>query len=467
MAITVPIITEFDSKAIKLAERRFKQFGREASQVGDSIKKAMLPAAAAVGALAVAGFSAVKAAVEDQAASAELARQLKITTKATDAQVASVEKFVEQLSLATGVSDSELRPALAKLVRVTGSVSKSQKLVNTALNIAAATGKPLSAVTDALSRAYGGNVKALARLDPALKALITKTTTADEAVAMMSKRYDGAAAAAADTYAGRLRRVRVALEEAQEAIGYALLPILEKLVRFITNRVVPYVQKLIDVMNEKGLAGAAKTAARDVGNFIQDLDGWQGALFDFTAAVVILTGAIKGLLIANSVAGAFSALAGALTAVGGVLGGGFAITAGAVATAFVSILATVAAFIGLMRSEQKPIFLEYLKNTAKLIANAFILIYNTAIDTINLLPKLANFAIPGFNPVGTLGGKMPYFDYTYGAGDFQYGTGAGSFRRADEMKTQIVIQAGIGDPASIGREVQKVLDAQTRRSGGK
>jgi hypothetical protein len=466
MAITVPIVTQFDSKAIKLAERRFKQFGREASQVGDSIKKAMLPAAAAVGALAVAGFSAVKAAVEDQAASAELARQLKATTKATDAQVASVEKFVEQLSLATGVSDSELRPALAKLVRVTGSVAKSQKLVNTALDISKATSKPLSAVTDALSRAYGGNVKALARLDPALKKLITKTTTADQAVEMMSKRYKGAAAAAADTYAGRLDRVRVALDEAQEAIGYALLPILEKLIRFITNRVMPYMQKLIDVMNEKGLAGAAKTAARDVGNFIKNLDGWQGALFDFTAAVVILTGAIKGLLIANSVAGAFSALAGALTAVGGVLGGGFAVTAGLVATAFLSILATVAALVSIFRSEQKPIFIEYLMNTAKLIANAFILIYNTVIDTINLLPKLANFAIPGFNPVGTLGGKMPYFDYTYGASN-NTSTSPAAFRYAEQAQSQIIIQSGIGDPVAIGREVQKVLDAQSRRSGGK
>jgi hypothetical protein len=120
-----------------------------------------------------------------------------------------------------------------------------------------------------------------------------------------------------------------------------------------------------------------------------------------------------------------------------------------------------------MRSKDKPAFLEYLKNTAKLIANAFILIYNTVIDTINLLPKLANFAIPGFNPVGTLGGKMPYFDYTYGAGDFSYGGGAGSFRQADQAKSQIIIQTGIGDPAAIGREVQRVLDAQSRRSGGK
>jgi hypothetical protein len=465
MAITVPIITEFDSKAIKLAERRFKQFGREASKVGDSIKTAMLPAAAAVGALAVAGFSAVKAAVEDQAASAELARQLKVTTKATDAQVASVEKFVEQLSLATGVADSDLRPALAKLVRVTSSVSKSQKLVNTALDIAAATGKPLSVVTDALSRAYGGNVKALARLDPALRSLITKTTTADEAVAMMSKRYDGAAAAAADTYAGRLQRIKVALDEAQEAIGYALLPILEKLIRFITNRVVPYMQKLINSFNELGVAGAAKVATRDVGTFIRNLDGWKGVIFDFTAALTALTIALKGLLLAKDVAGAFTALASAMSAVGGILGGGFAITAGMVATAFLSILATVAALVGLLRSKDKPAFLEYLKNTAKLIANAFILIYNTVIDTINLLPKLANIVLPG-SPVGTVGGKMPYFDYTFGAGDFQYGSGAGSFRQADQAN-QIIIQTGIGDPAAIGREVQRVLDANNRRTGNR
>jgi hypothetical protein len=465
MAITVPIITEFDSKAIKLAERRFKQFGREASKVGDSIKTAMMPAAVAVGALAVAGFSAVKAAVEDQAASAELARQLKVTTKATDAQIASAEKWVETLSLATGTADSDLRPALAKLVRVTGSVTKAQKLVKTALDASKATGKPLSVVTDALSRAYGGNVKALAKLDPALKKFITKTTTADQAVEQMSKRFNGSAAAAAETYAGRLQIVRNALDEAQEAVGYALLPVLEKLIKFVTNRVVPYMQKLIDTMNEKGLSGAVKQAGRDMGKFVGKMDGWQGQVLDLAGAVTVLYVAVKALTITSAVAGAFSTLAGALTAVGGILGGGFAVTAGMVAGAFAIILVTVKELIGLLRSEQKPAFIEYLQNTAKLIANIFILIYNTIIDTINLLPKLTNFLLPG-NPVGTVGGKMDYFDYTYDATSPKYGSSAAEFRRADQNK-QIIIQTGIGDPAAIGREVQRVLDADKRRSGGK
>jgi hypothetical protein len=461
MAISVPIITEFDSKAIKLAERRFKQFGREASKVGDSIKTAMLPAAVAVGALAAAGFSAVKAAVEDQAASAELARQLKVTTKATDAQVASVEKFVEQLSLATGVADDDLRPSLAKLVRVTGSVSKSQKILGVALNVSKATGKSMAVVSDSLARAYGGNVKALARLDPALKKLITKTTTADEALALLSKRYDGAASEAAKTYAGRIAIVSNALNEAKEAVGYALLPILEKLIRFVTNRVVPYMQKLIDTMNEKGLSGAVKQAATDTGKFVQRLDGWQGQILDFAGAVTVLYVAVKSLTIASAVAGAFSAFAGALSAVGGILGGGFAVTAGAVAFAFASILITVKELIGLLRSEQAPVFIEYLKNTAKLIANAFILIYNTVIDTINLLPKLTNFLLPG-DPVGQVGGKMDYFDYTYDST-------AAPLRESTSKNRGVTVNFNgvVGDPVAVGITLQNLLDGAKRRTGGK
>ena len=87
MAINIPIITDFDSRGIKKAEKAFAEISKAGTKVGTSLKNALLPVGVALGGLAVAGAKFAMAAAEDQTSAALLARQLKVTTKATDAQV--------------------------------------------------------------------------------------------------------------------------------------------------------------------------------------------------------------------------------------------------------------------------------------------------------------------------------------------------------------------------------------------
>ena len=96
-------------------------------KMGAGLKKAALPAAAALGAIGYAAIGATKAAAEDAAAQDHLAGVLKRTAGATDAQVKATEDWISKTSLATGVADDELRPAMENLVGATHSVSKSQK----------------------------------------------------------------------------------------------------------------------------------------------------------------------------------------------------------------------------------------------------------------------------------------------------------------------------------------------------
>src|SRR4029077_12418900 len=98
------------------------------------LKKAALPAAAALAAIGVAAIDATKAAAEDAAAQEKLAGTLHRVAGANDAAVASTESFISKLSLATGVADDELRPAMAKLASATGSVSEAQKALQIALD---------------------------------------------------------------------------------------------------------------------------------------------------------------------------------------------------------------------------------------------------------------------------------------------------------------------------------------------
>jgi hypothetical protein len=235
MAINIPIISSLDTKGFDKAKREFQNLEGVGAKSAFALKKAALPAAAAVGALGVAAFDAAKGALEDAAAQAQLTQTIKKNTTATDAQISANEKWISTQGKLLGVADDELRPALAKLVTQTGSVTKAQELAALSMDIAAATGKPLAAVTDAVARAAGGNTKALAKLDPKLKGLIKDGLDAEGAMSVLADTFGGAATTKANTAQGQFQRLQLSLAETKETIGAALLPIIEKVLPVLTS----------------------------------------------------------------------------------------------------------------------------------------------------------------------------------------------------------------------------------------
>ena len=227
MAITIPIITDFNSRGIDSATRQFQKLETTGKKAGFAVRKAALPAGIALVALAAGAIDAANAAMQDQAAQDQLTRSLDKTTNATDGAIASVDAFITSTSNLTAVADDELRPALATLARGTGDLAQAQDGLKIALDISAATGKPLATVSAALSKAYAGNATALGKLDPHVKAMIKNGASADEVIAAMSSRFKGDAAASADTAAGRMKALGIAVDETKESIGAALMPIVE------------------------------------------------------------------------------------------------------------------------------------------------------------------------------------------------------------------------------------------------
>jgi hypothetical protein len=249
-----------------------KEVGGFADRVGEFGKKAAAAfAVAGAAALAYAGKLAVdgvKAAIEDEAAQLKLARALETATGATNAQIKAVEDQILKTSLATGVADDKLRPALQRLALATGDTEKAQKLLNLALDISTATGKPLEAVSNALGKAYEGNTTALGKLQVGLSSAELKTMDFESASARLSDLFGGAAAANADTFQGRIDRIKVAFDETKESIGAALLPIVEKLLGFITQTVLPAFSKLSDALSGSGEGLVARFTT--LGNYLRD-----------------------------------------------------------------------------------------------------------------------------------------------------------------------------------------------------
>jgi hypothetical protein len=217
------------------------------SKMADFGKKAAAAfAVAAAAAVAYAGklaIDGVKSAIADEQAQLRLASALKTATGATNAQIAATESYISKTQLAVGVSDDELRPSLQRLAVATGSVEKSQSLLNLALDVSRGTGKPLEAVVEALGKAYEGQSRKLGTLGIGLSAAELKTMSFQDVQEKLSNLYGGAAARNADTFQGRIDRLTQAFNEGKEAVGVALLPVIENLIGYVLNYGVPVINK--------------------------------------------------------------------------------------------------------------------------------------------------------------------------------------------------------------------------------
>ena len=227
MAINIPIISEFDGKGIKKAIAQFKQLETTGEKAQFAIKKAAVPAAAALAGLAVALGDATQAAMADAQEQAALALTLQNVTGAGAAQTAQVEKQISAMSRASGIADTEYRLALEALVRGTKDVGIAMKDMNLVMDISTATGMDSATVADALAKAYQGNFKALRTLSPEMATMIKDGATLNEVMDVLGGTFGGATANSAKTAAGKMKILKNNLEETKEAIGEALLPALE------------------------------------------------------------------------------------------------------------------------------------------------------------------------------------------------------------------------------------------------
>ena len=467
MAINIPIISDFDNKGIKKAEKAFTEIGKAGTKVGTSLKNALLPVGVALGGLAVAGAKFAMAAAEDEKSAALLARQLKVTTKATDAQVKATEDFILKMSLANGVADDELRPSLSKLVRGTKDITKAQKLLALSLDVSRGSGKSLSQVTDSISKALGGNMGALARLSPEVKQMVKDQKSLDEILQALGKTYKGAASTAADTFQGRMDRLKVAINETKESIGYALLPIFEKMVAFIQSRILPVIQKFVDSIGSQGLGKTLKDTSGQIFNWYREADGATGATLDFAAAVVTLGVAFKGLAIISGIASTISAISTAVGGLGTVSAGIGAAGLGTLTAAFGLLFINIAAVFGLLRDKEDFAYITAaVLDFTSTIANAFILMANAVVDAGNLVLKVGNFLSPG-NPFQEFG-KLDYFSMSRTTEVGNYGrapTVAQPNNYKDVGVTSITVNTGVGDKVAIAKEIADLLSLNQRRTG--
>ena len=360
--LKLSILADVDDlkKKLDTGSKEVEGFGGKLEKFGKVAAAAF--AAAAAAAVAYAGklaIDGVKAAIEDEAAQNRLANALKNVTGATEAQIASVEDQITALSLANGIADDELRPAFQRLATATGDLTQANSALTLALDISAATGKSVEAVSNALGKAYEGNTSSLARLGIGLSTAEIKTLGLDGTMKQLAETFGGAATVQANTLEGQIARLKVGFDEAKESVGAALLPIIQKMMDYIVNTFIPMLQK-------------AKAAAIDP--IIVAFKNNEEALRDLWSFIkTYLVPIFEGALV-NAIKAVGSTIAGIVNIIGAVVNG-----------------------------------IKSLANTAIDAINAIIRAYNAIpiLPNVSTIPRLSSGSSSGSS--GTVGGvQLPF-----------------------------------------------------------
>jgi hypothetical protein len=300
---------------LNTASKETESFGDKATAFGK--KAALAFAVAGTAALAFAA-DAVKAAAQDAKAQEVLAETIRATTNATAAQIKGVEEYITQTSIAIGVTDDQLRPAFSRLVRSTKDTEEAQRLLNLALDLSVAAGKPVETVANALGKAYDGNTTALGKLGLGLDANLLKSKDNEAIIKSLETTYGQFAEGAAETAAVKFERIRIATDEAKESIGAALLPVVEQLADYVLGTVVPNLDSFIKGLTGEGsLTEASENATDGAYKFGEQMRKVIKTVIELKEELKIVAGVLATIFVVSKIS---AAIAGTIALIKTVIG---------------------------------------------------------------------------------------------------------------------------------------------------
>jgi hypothetical protein len=348
-AVVARILTQYSDKGSKAAQKDINKLGKNIDGFAKKATKAFGLAALASAAFAAKiGKDAVQAAIADQKSQALLANTLRNTTGATKEAISGVEGYITSLQKQFNVVDDDLRPAMARLVGATGSITAAQTLMQTALDVSAKSGADLESSVGAIIKATSGQFKALKNLVPELSLATIKSKNVAKAFEEVNKASAGAAATRANTLEYRLKGLNIAYGEILETLGYALLPVIERFADKITKDVLPAIEKWV-ALNKDKLAASFQTAADFAVKFLAVAISFGDWVSNNMGLVKTMAALIAGMFVVGR-ASAFIIMIGQVTAAMALLRTTAA--GAAVATAFatggVSAIAGAVAVAGIL-----------------------------------------------------------------------------------------------------------------------
>ena len=216
MTIKLDIVSQYTDKGSKKAKKDLDGLTSTAKKLAGAFGVAF-----GIGAIKNFAVASIKAYAADEAAAKSLELQLINTGNAFATK--SVEDYIASLQKTFHVLDDNLRPAYQTLLTSTGSVLDTQKALNVALDVSAATGKDLQSVSQALAKGYNGQTTAIQRLGVGIDKATLASGDMNKILDILTGKFKGQASVAADTYQGKLNALAIASANVKEIIGKDLL----------------------------------------------------------------------------------------------------------------------------------------------------------------------------------------------------------------------------------------------------
>jgi len=485
LKLTLLADTKNLSDGLNRGGKEMESFSQTIGNVAEKALKAFALIGAAVGAAALA-FA--KAAAEEEQAANSLARTIEATTGATKAQIDEVHRYITATSLATGITDDQLRPAFERLVRSTKNVEDATKLMNLALDLSAATGKPLEVIANALGRAYDGNTTSLGRLGLGLDANLIKSKDFNAIYETLNKTFGEFSEQRSEEAIVKFQRLQVALDEAKEAVGAALLPAFEALGDWLLTEGVPRLNAFIaGLVGDNSLVAGYSIAEQASFNFGEDVRGLIKKLNDLKGVLISVGATLAAIWAVAKIEAAVVAVIGFInllikaynalkaSAVVAAIASRMAINPLAGAAAGTAVLAAVGlAAKAASDSDIKPAAtgLSYNQQREAQIAGS-----TSGLGGINVGGGgLTNFG-GGGSVTGGVSGSMPKLSIAPAPTLIEQVTeeqwlknmapgnrDVAAFRRREEAPVNITINGAI-DPASTARQIAEILNNEASITG--
>tara|TARA_R110002126_G_scaffold28226_1_gene93994 strand:- start:1586 stop:2974 length:1389 start_codon:yes stop_codon:yes gene_type:complete len=247
MAVSIPILSSFDNRGIKGAIREFKNLETTGQKAQFALKKAAVPAALALGALAAAAGKALAAGEAVSTANARIAqinKSMGLFGDETDAVTNRLVKLAEATAMQTGMDNLSIKATQAKLLtfanlaktagKVGGAFDRANKA---ALDMAAAGFGSAEGNAVQLGKALENPIKGIAALAKSgvtftdqekekIKTLVESNKML-EAQDMVLKAIEKQIGGTAEATANDTNKMKEGFKQFQQQLGLALLPVLQ------------------------------------------------------------------------------------------------------------------------------------------------------------------------------------------------------------------------------------------------
>lgn len=248
MAVSLPIVSEFNGKGIKKAIAEFKQLETTGQKAQFALKKAALPAAAAlaaVGGMAKLTIAAGEAAATSNARITQINESMGLFGSTTGEVNKRIIDYANATARATGVDQNQIKLAQAKLLTFKDLAVSADKAggafdraTKAAIDMGAAGFGDAASNAVQLGKALNDPIKGIAALAKSgvtfteqekekIKTLVESNKLL-EAQDMVLKAIETQVGGTAEATANDSDKMKVAFSQLSESIGLILLPLFEK-----------------------------------------------------------------------------------------------------------------------------------------------------------------------------------------------------------------------------------------------